>query len=605
MSFPIHPPNAPSLSGRRSRRSLRRSRRSQRAFVVDAPELFRPKLFSCIDRDYWRGQFSRDVMAGVIVGIVALPLAIAFAVASGVSPEKGLVTAVVAGFLVSFLGGSRVQIGGPTGAYIVIVLGIKARYGMEGLAISTILAGAMLIGFGLLRLGAVIKFIPHPVIVGFTGGIALTIFTTQVSDALGLPPNADAAGFVGQWTYCLGRPDLINGWSLALAAAAIGLTGWGRYFLGRIPGSLAAIVATTLAASLFDLPVATIQKTFGDIPTGLALSVPKLDFSRLADYIQPAFAIAMLGAIESLLSAVVADGMIGGNHRSNTELVAQGVANIVTPLFGGIPATGAIARTATNVKNGGRTPVAGIVHAATLLLVMLVFGRYAQLIPMPCLAGILIVVSYNMSEWRSFRSILGGASQESAILLATFLLTVLVDLIAAIEIGMVLAAFLFIQRMAKLSTVFKPAGADGAPDADAIEDYSKLPPGVDVFEISGPFFFAAARRYQEVLRNIGKTSRFVVIRMRHVPFIDSTGMRNFKDVVAFMRARHKTVILSGVRDHVLRSLIQDGLASLVGRDHIFPTFDEALAGIRLQLDQEQARNETSGPAETSDFNEIV
>lgn len=541
-------------------------------------EIFRPEIFSCIKKDYWKSQFSKDIMAGIIVGIVALPLAIAFAVASGVSPEKGLITAVVAGFLISFLGGSRVQIGGPTGAFIVIVYGIVQQYGIEGLMISTMLAGVILVGFGLLKLGAVIKFIPHPVIVGFTSGIALTIFSTQIKDALGLQ-IADVPGdFIGKWSAYFSNIETFNYWALILTVATILIMVFGKRIFKKIPGSFVAIILITIIVAVFQVPVSTIETMFGAIPTEIQVSNPGFQWSNIPHYIQPAFTIALLGAIESLLSAVVADGMIGTEHRSNTELIAQGIANIVTPLFGGIPATGAIARTATNVKNGGRTPIAGMVHALTLLLIMLALGDYAKLIPMPCLAGILIVVSYNMSEWRSFRSILKGSAYEIVVLLATFFLTVLVDLTVAIEIGMLLAAFLFIQRMSKLSTVYNVTSPDTPANigSDIVDDYSKLPKGIDIFEISGPFFFAAARQYQEVLQDIGTNSKVVIIRMRHVPFIDSTGINNFRGAIDFMQSKKKTVILSGVRDNVLEDLRKGDLIDLIGKEHIFSSFDEAL-----------------------------
>lgn len=556
-------------------------------------EIFHPEIFSCINKKYWKEQFTKDLMAGVIVGIVALPLAIAFAVASGVSPEKGLITAIVAGFIISFLGGSRVQIGGPTGAFIVIVYGILHQYGMQGLMISTILAGVILVGFGLLKLGAVIKFIPHPVIVGFTSGIALTIFSTQINDALGLN-IADVPGdFIGKWGAYIANIGSFNLWAIGLTIATILIMVYGKRLFKKIPGSFVAIILITIVVAAFDIPVSTIGTMFGSIPTEIHISNPGIEWSNIPNYIQPAFTIALLGAIESLLSAVVADGMIGTQHRSNTELIAQGIANIVTPIFGGIPATGAIARTATNVKNGGRTPIAGIVHALTLLLIMLVFGNYAKLIPMPCLAGILIVVSYNMSEWRSFRSILKGSVYEIVILLATFFLTVLVDLTVAIEIGMLLAAFLFIQRMSKLSTVYNVTAPSSDTNTDVLEDYSMLPKAIDVFEISGPFFFAAARQYQEVLQDIGKSSKIVIIRMRHVPFIDSTGINNFQGAIEFMQSKKKTVVLSGVRDSVLKDLEKGELIELIGREHIFSTFDEALSYSKELLEESEKQEQTS------------
>ncbi|MDR0362210.1 MAG: SulP family inorganic anion transporter [Planctomycetota bacterium] len=591
----------PLPSGRQPTHSVRTFAREAAALggtrVLERPvkrtwkDFFYPKILSALTPDYWKTRFVKDVTAGVIVGIVALPLAIAFAVASGLSPDKGLVTAVVAGFLISFLGGSRVQIGGPTGAFIVIVSGISAQYGFEGLLVSTMLAGVFLVCFGLLRLGNVIKFIPHPVIVGFTSGIAVTIFTTQVGDALGFGLKGESGTFIASWGEYFRRLGEANPWSVLLAAATIVAMQAGRRFFPRVPGSLVAILAATAATALFHLPVDTIGSRFSDIPTSFHFALPDFDLSRLVDYIQPAFTIALLGAIESLLSAVVADGMIGGNHRSNTELIAQGVANIVTPLVGGIPATGAIARTATNVRSGGRTPVAGMVHAVVLLVIMLALGDYAELIPMPCLAGILMVVAYNMSEWRSFALVLKAPVYEVVVLLATFFLTVLVDLTAAIEIGMILAAFLFIQRMARMGTVFSITSSGGTErGADIVEDYRDIPKEIDVFEVSGPFFFAASRQYQQVLQTLGIASRVVIIRMRHVPFVDATGIRNFRDSVLFMKRMGRTALLCGVREPVMKDLRRFGVIDLVGMENIFPSFSSALARAKEMAAEEKREN---------------
>jgi SulP family sulfate permease len=544
-------------------------------------DVFYPKLFSVLNRRYWSEGLARDVMAGVIVGIVALPLAIAFAVASGVTPDKGLITAIVAGFLISFLGGSRVQIGGPTGAFIVIVYGIVRQYGTAGLLVSTMLAGLFLIGFGLLRLGSILKFIPYTVIVGFTSGIAVTIFSTQIKDALGLPLAEVPEQFIAKWGVYLANIGGMGIWPLFITLATIGIILGGKYYFPRLPGSLVAIIITTTLVWLFSLPVDTIGSRFPDLPSSFTLAWPTIDLSDLGEYIRPAFTIAILAAIESLLSAVVADGMISDEHHSNTELIAQGVANLFSPLFGGIPATGAIARTVTNVKSGGRTPVAGMVHAATLLLITLAFGAYAAMIPMACLAGVLIVISYNMSEWRSFLSILRAPLYEIVVLLATFFLTILVDLTLAIEIGMILAAFLFIRRMAKLGTVFSASVPGGAGRNDsAVENYSRLPTGVDVFEISGPFFFAAARKYQQVLQNLGTDSLVVIIRMRHVPFVDETGVRVFRDAINFMHQSKRMVLLSGVQPPVLHDLKRFGIVKLLGDDHIFTSFDAAMAFVK-------------------------
>jgi len=540
--------------------------------------LFYPKLLSVLKAGYDSRQFQKDLFSGVIVGIVALPLAIAFAVASGVSPEKGLITAVVAGFIISALGGSRVQIGGPTGAFIVIVLGIVTEYGLDGLLISTIMAGVFMIGFGLMRLGSVLKYIPHPLVVGFTSGIALVIFSTQIKDAMGLQIESVPAGFLEKWGTYFSGLGTVNYFAVGIAAVTILITVLSKHIVRKIPGSFIAILVVTAVVSVFKLPVSTIETVFGEIPRSFSFDLPEINWANLTLYIQPAFTIALLGAIESLLSAVVSDGMIGGNHRSNTELIAQGVANIITPLFGGIPATGAIARTATNVRNGGRTPIAGIIHAFTLLLIMLFFGRWAKMIPMSCLAGILIVVAYNMSEWRSFRSILKGSRYDVIILLTTFLLTVLVDLTVAIQIGVVLAAFLFMRRMSKGSNII-PVDSE----SDLIDNYADIPECIEIYEISGPFFFAAAKKYQEVLKNFQVHTQVMIIRMRHVPFIDSTGIHNFRETLLELKQHRKKVILSGVRPEVMAELENSGLAGYIGRENIFSSFDEALPAAKALL----------------------
>lgn len=537
--------------------------------------VFKPKLFSILKGGYSKEQFQKDLFAGIIVGIVALPLAIAFAVASGVTPDKGLITAIIAGFIISVLGGSRVQIGGPTGAFIVIVYGIIQQYGLEGLMISTMMAGVFLILFGVLKLGSVLKFIPHPLIVGFTAGIALVIFSTQIQQALGLNIEKLPSEFISKWGVYFSNIGSTNLYALGVTIATVLISIYSGKLIKKVPGSFVAIILVSLVVTIFNLPVSTIETVYGGIPTSFSFSMPNVDLGNLGHYIQPAITIALLGAIESLLSAVVADGMISGNHRSNTELIAQGFANICCPIFGGIPATGAIARTATNVKNGGRTPIAGVIHAITLLLIMLFFGKWAKLIPMSCLAGILIVVSYNMSEWRSFRSILKGSKYDIIVLLTTFLLTVLVDLTIAIEVGIVLASLLFMQRMSKTGQVFS-----AKKDTDILEDYSVLPEGVDVFEISGPFFFAAAKQYNEVLQDIHASSKGVIIRMRHVPFIDSTGIKNFQELITMMKAKKVNIILSGVRKDVKNDLNKAGMINLIGKENIFSSFEEAVAAAK-------------------------
>ena len=534
--------------------------------------IFRPELFSVLKQGYSKQQFTKDLFSGIIVGIVALPLAIAFAVASGVSPEKGLITAVIAGFIISFLGGSRVQIGGPTGAYIVIVFGIVANYGIDGLIIATIMAGIMLVVFGLLRLGSLLKFIPHPLIVGFTSGIALVIFSTQIKDAFGLQIEHLPSEFAGKWSVYFSAFSTFNPISIAITAGTIIISLTFNRITNKIPGSFVAIILMTAVVALFRLPVTTIATSFGDIPSHISLTIPHIDLGSLQHYLAPALTIALLGAIESLLSAVVADGMIGTNHKSNTELIAQGFANIVTPLFGGIPATGAIARTATNIKNGGRTPIAGMIHAFTLLLIMLFLGKWAKLIPMSCLAGILIVVSYNMSEWRSFRSILKGQAFDIIILLTTFFLTVLVDLTVAIQVGVVLSAILFMKRMADNGQAILLDRENST-----VEDYGHFPKGIEIYEISGPFFFGAAKHYSQVLKTQAASAKVLIIRMRNVPFIDATGIHNFREAIKSLKQNNKHIVLSGVQPAVRRELDRSGIALLIGEDYIFDNFDAASA----------------------------
>lgn len=546
-------------------------------------DIFNPKIFSVVNKTYTKKQFVNDALAGIVVGIVALPLAIAFAVASGVSPEKGLVTAVVAGFLISFLGGSRVQIGGPTGAFIVIVVGVISQYGYNGLLISTILAGFILIAFGLLKLGSLLKYFPHPLIVGFTSGIAVVIFSTQVKDALGLEIQQLPSGFIAKWGAYFSNMNSLNHFSVIITIVTIIIVVFSKRYITKVPGSIIAIVLGTAVVQVFQLPVTTIETFFGEIPNTFHFESIHLDFNELGKYVQPALTIAFLGAIESLLSAVVADGMIGASHRSNTELIAQGVANVVTPFFGGIPATGAIARTATNVKNGGRTPVAGIIHAITLLLIVLFFGKWVKLIPMPVLAGILIVVAYNMSEWRTFVSILKGSVFDIIVLLSTFILTVFVDLTVAIEVGVVLAAVLFMKRMADLGKVIPER-----IDSDVIDDYSKYPPEIGIYEISGPLFFASAKQFCEVLKSVGYKKKIMIIRMRHVPFIDSTGIHNLKDALISLKDSGIKIILSGVNDTVCDDLKNSKIVDIVGKENIFNTFDKA-----IEAAQELARKKLS------------
>lgn len=542
-------------------------------------KVFSPKFFTLIKTGLNKKQIASDMMAGVVVGIVALPLAIAFAVASGVSPEKGLITAVVAGFIISFLGGSRVQIGGPTGAFIVIVFGIVQQYGINGLMISTVLAGFILIIFGLLKLGTLLKYIPQPLIVGFTSGIALVIFSTQVKDALGLNIDHVPSEFIEKWTVFLTNLELTNFYALGITIITILLSVYSKKVFSKVPGSFIAIIVMTVLVQLLDLPVTTIETFFGDIPNKISLSLPTFELDGITQYFAPALTIALLGGIESLLSAVVADGMTGGRHRSNTELIAQGIANVFTPFFGGIPATGAIARTATNIKNGGTTPIAGIMHAVTLLVIMLFFGQWAKLIPMSCLAGILIVVSYNMSEWRSFVSILKSSYFDIIILITTFLLTVLVDLTIAIEVGVVLSAILFMKRMSDIAD----KKIDATVDTDVIEDYSDIPKGIIIYEISGPLFFGTAKTYTQVIENIGLKHKILVIRMRHVSFVDQTAIYNFKSTINILKKSGVLIILSGVNADVSKSFTKSDIISEIGENNIFERFNDAINHAKINI----------------------
>ena len=547
-----------------------------------------PKFFTTI-QDYNRDQFTRDLSAGVIVGIVALPLAIAFAIASGLPPERGLYTAIVAGFLISLLGGSRVQIGGPTGAFVVIVSGIVQQHGVDGLVVATLMAGLILVAFGVLRLGAAIKFIPYPVTIGFTSGIALIIFSSQVRDLLGLEMQAVPSAFLPKWDAYVHAFDTVNPWALVVAIAALAIIiVWPRIST-RIPGPFVALIVTTLLAQLLHLPVETIGARFGAIHAGVPRpAIPHLSIPVIGALAGPAFTIALLAGIESLLSAVVADGMIGGRHRSNMELVAQGVANIASPLFGGMPATGAIARTATNVKNGGATPVAGMVHAITLLVITLFFGRWAGLVPLATLAAILVMVAFHMSEWRTFVAEFRAPKSDVAVLLATFLLTVLVDLTIAIEVGMVLAAFLFMRRMAEVTNIsvltheFEDPADDFEHDPNAVQRRT-VPEGVQVYEITGPFFFGAAEMFKDRIGRIAGKPKVLILRLRHVPAIDSTGLNALRDVVHRSRKEGTLVVLSDVHAQPVVAIERSGLWDELGEENIHGNIDDALNRARAHL----------------------
>ncbi|MBP6390971.1 MAG: STAS domain-containing protein [Flavobacteriales bacterium] len=535
---------------------------------------FIPKSFTVLAKGYSREHFGRDLIAGVIVGIVALPLAIAFAIASGVSPEKGLITAVIAGFVISAFGGSRVQIGGPTGAFIVIVYAIVQKHGVGGLTIATFMAGFIILLMGLLRFGALLKYFPHTLIVGFTSGIAVIIFSAQVNDLFGLRLENVPAGFLDKWSTYFSAARSIDPQAVAIATGTVLICVLLPRITKRVPGSLIAIVAATAAVHWLGSSVETIGSRFGEIPRTFPLPhVPDVDMTTIKDLLQPALAIALLGSIESLLSAVVADGSIGGRHRSNMELIAQGGANILSGMFGGIPATGAIARTATNVKNGGRTPVAGMVHAITLLVIMIVAAPLAEHIPMACLAGILVVVAWNMSEAHAFVTVFRTNRYDRVVLLTTFLLTVVFDLVIAIEIGMVLAAFLFMKRMSdavQLSPMMTSAGGDVTFESELGE----VPKDVLIYEISGPLFFGAAQTFTDTLKTIGDKHRTLILLMRNVPLIDATGLHRLKDIVRTMERRGIRVLFAGVNAPVASDLRDAGIVTDAA---LYPDVREALA----------------------------
>jgi len=538
---------------------------------------FSPKLFSTIKNGYKKETLVQDLLAGVIVGIVALPLAIAFGIASGATPEAGILTAIVAGFIISFFGGSKVQIGGPTGAFIVIVYGIIQQYGMNGLMIATFMAGAFLILMGVLHLGTIIKYIPYPIVVGFTSGIALTIFATQIKDLFGLQIENVPAGFIDKWGVYVQHFDTVSWWSLAIGIASILIILFTPKVSRRIPGSLVAIVLMTVATLLLKRAGVTGIETIGDrftISSSLPQpEVPQLNWQTITHLAQPAMVIAMLGAIESLLSAAVADGVIGDRHDSNQELMAQGIANMVSPLIGGIPATGAIARTMTNINNGGRTPVAGIAHAIVLALIYLFLMPLVKYIPMSCLAGVLVIVSYNMSEWRSFKAILKNPKSDIIVLLVTFFLTVIFDLTVAIEVGVLIACLLCMKRMAETTNVSVLSDEiDPAADTDIQGNLEHLiiPEGAKVYEINGPYFFGIGNKFEEMMGDTRATDRAKVriIRMRKVPFIDSTGVHNLSNMCRMCSQLGVKVVLSGVNPSVMKVLKDAGMDKLVGEENI-------------------------------------
>lgn len=546
---------------------------------------FHPKSLTCL-KGYNKTTFMSDLMAGVIVGIVALPLAIAFAIASGVSPEKGIITAVIAGFIVSALGGSKVQIGGPTGAFIVIVFGVIQQYGISGLTVATIIAGVLLVLLGVFKLGTVIKFIPYPVVVGFTSGIAVTIFTTQMTDVFGLSFGGETVpgDFIGKWMLYFKHFNTVNWWNFIVSVTSVIIIAVTPKISKKIPGSLVAIILVTIGVwclkSFFGIDsIDTIGDRFSINSQLPKAEMPALDWEAIKNLFPVAVTIAALGAIESLLSATVADGMISDHHNSNTELIALGVANMVTPIFGGIPATGAIARTMTNINNGGRTPVAGMIHAVVLLLILLFLMPLARFIPMACLAGVLVVVSYNMSGWRSFTALLKNPKSDVIVLLITFFLTVIFDLTVAIAVGLLLACLLFIKRIMETTEITAIKEEIHVEDEAGImhDESITIPAGVEVYEINGPYFFGVATQFEELMSEFKDKSKVRVIRMRKVPFIDSTGIHNLSNFCEMSFKNKIVVVLSGVNPQVHSALHKAGFYDLVGEKNICPNINVALS----------------------------
>lgn len=542
------------------------------------------KLFSCL-KTYNKKTFMSDLMAGIIVGIVALPLAIAFGIASGVTPEKGIITAIVAGLVISLFGGSKVQIGGPTGAFIIIIYGIIQKYGFEGLTIATLMAGFFLVLFGLLRLGTIIKYIPYPIVVGFTSGIAVTIFTTQIKDLFGLTLPTNPSDFIEKWGVYLQNFNTIDPWCALIGVASVVVIAVTPRFSKKIPGSLIAIILMTIVALLLKnfagvLSIETIGDRFSISNELPAAQVPDMNWETIKSLVSPAITIAILGAIESLLSATVADGVIGDHHDSNTELVAQGLANIASPLFGGIPATGAIARTMTNINNGGKTPVAGIIHAVVLLLIFLFLMPLAKYIPMACLAGVLVVVSYGMCGWRSFLELMKNPKSDVTVLLITFFLTIIFDLTIAIEVGLIIACLLFMKRMSETTDVKAiTEEIDLNQDAEFSTgnlDHLIIPQGVEVYEINGPYFFGAGNKFEEIMASFGDRPKVRIIRMRKVPFVDSTGIHNLTNLCEMSKKEGIQIVLSGVRQKVNGQLEHAGFYHLIGEENICSHINLAL-----------------------------
>lgn len=546
-----------------------------------------PKLITVLKEGYTFKQFQGDLTGGLTVGIVALPLAIALAIASGVKPEQGLYTAIVAGFVIAILGGSRTQISGPTGAFVVIVYGIVQKYGYDGLVVATLIAGVMLVLMGLARMGALLKFVPYPVIVGFTSGIAVIIFSSQINDLLGLNIEKVPADFVEKWVEYIRYFSNIDPYTLAVGAASLLIIIVWPKVTHRVPGQLIAILAVTFAVQYFQVPVATIETRFGGMPTGLpSPQMPTVTWAVFQELFTPALTIAILAALESLLSSVVADGMTGTRHRSNMELVGQGAGNIASAIFGGIPATGAIARTATNIKSGGNTPIAAIIHAVFLLLVLLLIGKWAAMIPMATLAAVLIVVAYNMSEWREFKHLLKSPRGDIAVLLATFFLTVFIELTVAIQVGILLAAFLFLQKMSKEAHVDIITETLEEDEEFRSRDMSKIdiPKRVEVFEVYGSLFFGAVSQFKESIRIVSNKPKVIILRMRYVPTIDASGVHILEELVREAHSNGCIIVFSAVSRSVYRVMRKSGFVDMVDRRNFATDIFGALEIARLHLD---------------------
>ena len=565
--------------------------------------IFYPKTFSSL-KGYDKKQFIADLNAGIVVGIVAIPIALAYAIASGVSPDRGLITAIIGGFIISFLGGSRVQIGGPAAAFIVIIHGIVEQHGLDGLFIATFMAGVILVIMGLFRMGPIIRFIPYPIVIGFMSAIALLIFTTQLNDFFGITLEKGElmpSGFFAKWIQFFKNIKTLNLFSVAIGVGTILSIIYVPRIARKVPGSLIAIVLSTLAVIFFDLDVSTIGSKYETLATRIpSPEAPVFSYEKIRLLIQPAFALAFLGALESLLSAMVADGVVGGNHRSNTELISQGAANIVLPFFGGIPAAGQIAKTMTNIRSGGRTPVAGMIHSLVILLVMFLLMKFARLIPMACMAGILITVAYKMSEWHTFRGFLKYPKSDGAVLLTTFLLTLVFDLAIAIQVGILLAMVLFLKRVAETTNieVFR-AQRDKSRDTDSETMFDKhfrkmdIPKGVDIYEFKGPYFFGVAHRFDEIVREGMQDTIVRILRMRRVPFIDSSGLKNLENLTERFREEKIHLIFSGVNPTALEDLKKSGLYNKIGAENIFDDIVPALSRAK-QIVEERKKERKKG-----------